>query len=136
MELTYIYHITDPKSEYADFAAEHKQSTIFTDIIKEEGWLPDEDIREAIEKYKQLLETASLRFLNAQEDFLDKVTTRMSELESDDLEDDKTITAMLNASEKAAKLIMMLPKLKEAVVKEQSAAEKIRGGGETGTYER
>ena len=136
MELTYVYHMSDPKSEYADFSAEHKESTITADIIKEDGWKPDEVVQEAITKYKKLLETASLRFLNSQEAFLDKVTTRTNDLETEDLEDDKTLTAMLNASEKASKLIMLLPKLKEAVVKEQSATQKIRGGGDVGSYER
>ena len=30
---------------------------------------------------------------------------------------------------------MLIPKLKEAVIKEQTAADKIRGGGEKGDYE-
>lgn len=134
-ELSYVYHMSDPKSEYSAYSQEHKEATIIKDHIKEAKWKPDKAVIEAIVKYKHLQETPALRFLNSQYSFLDKVTERINNLDIDDLEDDKTITAMLNASEKASKLITMLPKLKEAVIKEQATSDKIRGGGTVGRYE-
>jgi len=134
-ELCYIYHIADAKSEYAELTPDKKKEMIKKDMIRIEDWNPDEAVELAIQKYRELQETISSRFLDAQMGFLHKVTERINEIDIDDIEDDKTMNAILSAAEKANKLLVNIPKLKEAIAKEQTAEERIRGGGEKGMYE-
>lgn len=135
-ELCYVYHMADNNSEYADYSYDVKKATIKEDHIKDEDWEEDDAVVAAIEKYKLLHETSSMRYLKSQERLIEKVRKRMDAVDEDELEDEKTLEKILASSERANKIVLVLPKLKEAVAKEQVASEKIRGGGEEGMFEK
>jgi hypothetical protein len=135
MELCYVYHMADNNSEYADYSYQHKEETVRRDHIKDEDWQPDEAVLAAIHKYQQLQETPAMRYLQSQNRLVEKITQRMDDVDQGELEDEKAMEKILASSERANKIILALPKLKEAVRKEQVSSERIRGGGETGMYE-
>lgn len=134
-EITYVYHMCDYNSEYSSYDLYHKEETIKKDHIKEEKWKPDKYVQAAMKKYLQLQETPALRALKAQEELIDKITITIRDIEQSDLKNSTVMDKTLSSSEKLNKLIIGMPKLKEAVAKEQMASDKIRGGGEVGLYE-
>jgi hypothetical protein len=133
-ELSYVYYIADYKSEYRNHPFDERREKIkldFCDKALGEDWEPDAKVNAAIEKYEQMQITPSLRFLTSVQNQLDKITDFMNGTTIDD----ESIKVIVDSIDKANKIILALPKLKEAVKKEVSEAEKIRGGGEVGLYE-
>jgi len=133
-ELSYIYYMCDYKSEFKNFPRGVKEDKIraaFTNKRLGEKWKADEKVHAAMDLYKEMQQTASMRFLNSVENTIDKLADYLDDTEPDE----ETITAILNTIDKGSKLIPGIPKLKETVSKEVSENSKIRGGGETSRFE-
>lgn len=133
-ELSYVYYLCDYKSEYRNYSYDERKEKVFNDHCRNqisEDWKPDAKVNAAIEKYEEMQTTPSLRFLSAVESQLDKISDFLNGTAADD----DTIKTIVDSIDKANKIILQLPKLKEAVKKEVSEAEKIRGGGDIGMYE-
>jgi hypothetical protein len=135
MELCYVFHLSDNKSEYSDYPDAVRKEKVLNEQIKDSKWKSDDLIESAIVKYKESKLTASSRYLESQEGLLDKITKIINDIDIEDLEDEKSMNTVLGNSEKATKIILSLPKLKEQVAKEQSISESIRGGGSVGMFE-
>lgn len=64
-EFKYIYFIADYKSPYVDFPDKEREKYSKQDSGFEESWKIDNSIKLAIDKYKFLQETPSIRILNS-----------------------------------------------------------------------
>jgi hypothetical protein len=133
-ELSYVYYVCDYKSEYRNYPYEDRIDKVFEDHCRNqigEDWKPDAKVKAAMEKYEQMQVTPSLRFLSSVEKQLDGISNFLNGT----IADEETIKTIVDSIDKANKIILQLPKLKEAVKKEVSESTKIRGGGEIGMYE-
>jgi hypothetical protein len=136
-ELSYVFYMCDYKSEFRNFPEQEKVKKIREAFINKrlgEDWKPDAKISAAMELYKQMQETPSLRFLNGVTITLDKLTEYLVEADIEDGKDGN-IKDIMAAIEKGQKIVAGLGKLKESVSKEVSESSKLRGGGEVGDYE-
>jgi hypothetical protein len=122
--LCYIYHMADPKSVYSKLSEDDREKTVLKDFFGDIGYKPVKEDKLAIEKYKKLNETVTLRYLKATESAMDKIAglIHSSTIDLDNMKD------ILSAIEKGEKLITSYSKLIEQVEKEISATRKIRGG--------
>lgn len=137
-ELSFIFYMCDYKSEYRNYPELQRIKKIREAFIDDRlgvKWKPDAKISKAMEIYKEMQETPSLRFLNSVTLTLDKLSDYLIETEIEDGKDGN-ITQIMAAIEKGQKIVSGLAKLKESVSKEVSETSKLRGGGEEGMFEK
>ena len=133
-ELSYIYYLIDFKSPYRSYPAEERKDRIaieYCDKALGDKWKADDKVKDAIRKYEELHVTPSLRYLESVEGQIGKVTNFLNGT----LIDEETIKTIVDSIDKFNKIVLGLPKLKEAVQKEVSENSKIRGGGSTNLFE-
>ena len=71
-EFSYIYHLVDYKSPFNVYGEDEKIEQCKKNAGFPETWKPDEVVLAAIEKYKELQKTKSLRLLEAVSNSLNK----------------------------------------------------------------
>ena len=133
-ELSYVYYVSDYKSAYINYPEEDRLEVVARDHcyrILGDKWSPDNKVKEAILKYRELQTTPSLRYLQSVEQQLDKIVRFFNGVQIDE----DTIKTIVDSTDKANKIILSLPKIREAVKKEMSENSKIRGGGNIGMFE-
>lgn len=64
-EFKYIYFVADFKSPYVDYPDKEREKYSKNDAGLEEGWIPDNAIKKAIDKYILLRVTPSIKILTA-----------------------------------------------------------------------
>lgn len=72
-EISYVVFLCDFHSPYRDISDSLKKPLIIKDLF-EEGWEPDKDILKAVDTYKKLQETPSMRLLQSARKTLDKLS--------------------------------------------------------------
>lgn len=115
-ELAYIYHMADPRSVYRKLPENKREKQIIEDYLGE-SFIPDKDIEAAIEKYKLLYETPSMRFLKSVEKVLDKLAVYLNNV---DITDGRggNLTQVISAVEKGEATIASYGKLVDKVERE------------------
>src|SRR4030042_3662644 len=81
-EIKYVVFLVDPiKSPYKDIDELMKESIIRADIFKDSGWVPSEDVTNAIEKYTELKYTTTLKVLKAAKTAVEQLAHYFSEVD-------------------------------------------------------
>ena len=121
-ELAYVFHMADPKSAYAGLL--DREVGVRADYLDKK---PDKLLVEAIEKYKQLKETPTIRALISCQNLLEKMTkffdtVNLKEFTTDPKTGKKTFTHDIGkitaALQKYEGVVSTIRKLKEEVEKE------------------
>jgi len=123
-ELIYVYHMADPKSVYAKLSLENREKTIISDYL-DSNWKPSDEILNAIEKYKMLIETPITRMFASVSIAIDKLNKTLEKLDAMDAKEMNQIGVGI---EKAEKYAQSYAKLKEISEKELETTRKIKGG--------
>ncbi len=139
-ELGYVFFKADYKSMYLSTPPEDREEVIIIDVFGETSkWKPDQVVNDAVNKYKALQKTPTMRFLDAQQKALEELITYMETLDMSERDKSgkpiykyKDVTSGMADSAKVAEA---LEKLQDRVRQELSVQGKIRGTGELGSYE-
>ena len=139
-ELSYIYFICDYKSPYlASMGTERVRFAVAKDFMKDTKYKPNPKVEEAIEKYKDLQFTPSMRLLEASIKTIYNLTTY---LETVDLQErDKNgrpiykPTDVTNSLKSIGGIVESLNKVREQVEKEQTTKGTLRGQRQKGNRE-
>jgi len=148
-ELAYIFHTTDFSSPYAIYQKEEREKRVIKDVGLDSDWKPDIYVKEAIEKYKELSETPTIKSVKAIKESLitsskvieaiqQSVENNLKHEETDDFDIDDMISKvdkLLTLSEKLPKAIESLNNLEEKVKAEQLGNSKLKGGGKLNAFE-
>lgn len=127
---TYVYHMSDWNSPYANFPEKKKEEVVKTDLMGDSEYKPTEEVLEAIKKYKELQETPLQRLLQATKNKVDDIA---SYLESATIDDDN-IKTIMDAFGKISTTIANFDKLQQAVQKEKEQNNvHIRGNKDINT---
>jgi len=127
---TYIYHISDWNSPYANFPEKRKEETVKADCMGDSNYTPTQEVIDAIKKYKELQETPLQRLLQATKNKVDDIATY---LESTSIDDDN-IKTIMDAFGKISTTIANFDKLQQAVQKEKEQSNvHIRGNKDINT---
>lgn len=139
-ELCYIYHMADYKSVYNNYTDLEKEGKILGDYFKGSKWIPDDVVKEAIEKYRELQETLQLKLLQAAREATYKLITYYKTVDLNALNSkgdliykERDFSFSLG---NVPKVVEALDKCEERAKKEQTRESRIRGGGEVSDYER
>ena len=139
-ELSYIYYMASPKSEYSNYPTGVKQKKIIGDFIKDKKWKPDKLILEAVKKYEEMCETPSVRALKATDHAMDQITQFLSDIKKRDIDTEElkiaadNIKKVMDTIDKMAKTVSSRAQIKEMVEKEQSEKSHIRGGVKSNVF--
>lgn len=124
-ELIYVYHMAEPKSVYAKLDASLREQTIIEDYISDKKWQPSQEVKEAIEKYKMLIETPITRAFQSVSIAIDRLNKSLEKMDAADAREMTQIGTTIEKYEKYAQSYM---KLKEISEKELETTRKIKGG--------
>ena len=133
-EFAYIYFIVDYKSEYNTFGLE-KEDSIARDVMKDEKYVPDDMIIEAIEKYGKLQLTSSMRYLKSIRMTVDSLIANLDSMKYDPKNKDDYKPAEITKSLKDIEVILEKLEKWEKKVFDEEEDMIIRGGGKAGMFE-
>jgi hypothetical protein len=122
-QLSYIYHICDYNSPYANIEESRKKEYVGLDILKDSKYEPDDIMIRAIGKYKELSQTPKERLLNAAKAKLDELAQFLKDAKVGT----DNVKAVLEVYKQLAASASSFDALEEAVKKERVEGEKIRG---------
>jgi len=152
-ELAYIYFAYDYKSPYFIYPETERKMRVRKDLELEPGWMEDKEMKDAIAKYISFLDSPAIKSLIAIREGLlssakviDALRIRIDETLADATDQDaedpvdigsvvKSVTQLIDLSEKLPKAIDTISDLEEKVKKEQSNESRIKGGGTKGIFE-
>ena len=152
-ELAYIYFAYDYKSPYFIYPETERKTRVRKDLELEPGWMEDSEMKDAIAKYISFLDSPAIKSLiSIREGLLssakviDALRIRIDETLADATDQDaedpvdigsvvKSVTQLIDLSEKLPKAIDTISDLEEKVKKEQSNESRIKGGGTKGIFE-
>lgn len=154
-EIAYVYHMSSPSSPYYNYAEVERERKLKTDLFEEVNpeWEPDKFVQLAIDKYRELIKTPSLRTVDSMlnslhecEEIIIEVTKQLKE----DLKKGKhksginnkrgqivsgtelmlnDLTALLKVSKEIPTHIDALEKLQQKLQAERArSASKVKGG--------
>ena len=131
-DLSYLYHMSDNNSIYADFPKDKRSSAIKMDFKSEVDYEKDLEMSEAIQRYKEFAETPKQRLLQAAKNKIDELAKFMNDtaLTAD------SVDAILKIFKDISNTIANFDKLEEAVKKEkESNTSKVRGNKSISMFE-
>lgn len=131
-EISYVYYLCDFNSPYANYSTDKKAEMLGEDLFKDPKYVPDQRVKDAINKYKILQETPMSRLLQAVEDKTDELANFLNGTKLDI----STLKDVMAIMEKASPLIAKAGELRAAVEKERKVRGQVRGKIEIGDYER
>jgi hypothetical protein len=131
-ELATIYHLVDPRSAYAKQADIDRYKLVAEDYMGDANWTPDDEIKDAMEKYRILLVGPAMKFyislkkgLDALSEYIGNTTVRGGK--------DGNLTQVLAAIEKGEKILSALEKAEKVANREvQATVAKLKGNAKFG----
>lgn len=140
-EIAYVTFLCNFSKEnpYGAYIESERENKIKQDIIGDINWEPDELVKEAVDKYREMQSTANSRLLVSAKKAADKLAIYFDNFDPEAR--DKNGRALYPISEVRAGLkdlsdiVRSLDKLQKQVQAEQLEAQEARGGSQIGAYE-
>lgn len=132
-EIKYIWFFSDFDSPYFEYEDSEKALLIKEQVLEDTKYKPDSLILEAIEAYKKLNLTPSMRMLDAINSAIFKMDAYFKDVDfsMDGTEIDKVQKAVMNMP----KMMQSVNESKEICKKEQASSERVRGNAELNMFE-
>lgn len=134
-ELAFIYYVSDYLSVYHAYDSEIRRSKVIHDVIETKDWKPDKSIEDAILKYEELQETASMGLLKDAETAVFNIRQYLKDFNPKLDKTGKHTETLIKNIKSLGDLISGISTLREVVRKEESEAVRTRGGGDVRTRE-
>lgn len=138
-ELAYVYYMVDWESPYAPYKEEKRRKLLKEDLFDEE-WEPDEAIKEAIEKYRELYENDYIKMLQSARAGARELQRYFEKVDLEETDDKGKLkykaTDLMRNLKEVGNVIEGLTDLVEQVKKNQTKANENRGNVETNKYSR
>ena len=139
-EIAYVYFMTDFKSPYDRYDAEEKHLQVSIDIIGKDKYTPDDQVKAAMNTYKNLQQTFSMKFLESAKVAAKELMKFFNTIDLGERTNNGAVVYkpvdITNALSQSVKVIEALDKWTEKVQKEQELTDsKITGGGTAGHFE-
>lgn len=146
-EFSYIYFVHDHKSPYYIYPDEERRLRVSRDAGLGEDYSPDKRVYDAITKYLELSKTPTIQSLSSIREGLltssrlidslrERIDAALTDPNLEDIEPVvRSVTRMLEISEKLPKAIENIAQLEEKIKKEESSDTRIKGGGRKGMFE-
>lgn len=140
-ELSYIVFLCDNTiaNPYKGYPEDTRRDILIDDFIREKDWKEDDEIKAAIDKFKNLSETTSSRLVAAAMVAASKLTDYYLNVDLNAKDDNgkflHSAKELQNNIERLGNTIKSLYNLNEQIKKEQLEGNITRGGFEIGDFE-
>ncbi|MFW5890661.1 MAG: hypothetical protein ACOCUI_00405 [bacterium] len=140
-DLSYVVFMCDMSmnNPYRNYAEDDREKVLKKDFFNSETIELDKDIQNAINKFKQMQETVSVRLLRSAKKAAEKLSQYFDKIDFNEKDSyGRLIYSARDVSsnlKEIGNIVKSLSTLEDQVKKEQASANKIRGGGEIGEYE-
>lgn len=135
---SYIYHLNNLNSPYADYDNETKETMLKKDFLKGFKSVPKE-VYECNEKYKSLYETAASRFLNKGKEALAKFEKYFDSIDFNERDDKGKLVyspnELINVLKQSAIIINSFKELQKAAQLEEVQNSRMKGNHKKGMFE-
>lgn len=129
-EISYIVFMYDYRSPYRDYADVDRREKVHKDCFPDKhDWVPDEAVSQAIERFRELQETANSRLLKAAKIAADKLTDYFKNVDA------SAATEIVRNLKELGTVVKSLDALEKQVQKEQLEKNNVRGGQDIGLFE-
>ena len=130
-EISYIVFMYGFDSPYLAYSEREREGKIIKDYFADRKykWSPDDKVKAAIKKYKEMQETPTTRLLGAAKMAIEKLEDYFKEAESADASD------IIKNAKELGNLVKSIDILEKQVKKEQLEHTNVRGGQEIGLFE-
>lgn len=123
-ELTYIYFVYDPRSDYQFITDEEERAAkVKEELGLRKNWAITKDLENAIETYKETCQTVSSKVLENFRKILEKMNNYMIETEIDEVGLDK----VSNVINRLPDTIKKIQEAEQLVIKELEENDRLRG---------
>lgn len=131
-DISYVYYLVDPNSPYSNYTEDRRLEMLGQDLYKNPKHLPDKEVKEAIKKYKALIDTPLLRLLRAVESKVDELATFLSTTAVTE----ENLKLILDVLKNATPVVTVAGNTRREAEKEFKVRGQVRGKIEVGDYER
>lgn len=140
MELSYIYHMCDVRSDFNDITVEElRHNDVVAAVGLESKWKPDAKVKTALEFYKQRSETILTKLLKRCEIAIETVGVHVASLDMNERDNNgkliNDVSKIVSSLEKIPKLVESHSNAKKAVEKELNDSKNARGSVAPGMFE-
>lgn len=139
-EISYIVFLHDFRSPYLAYPTNEREVRIKKDYFKSADWLPDDAVKAAIAKYKELQTSPISRLLQSAMDTCDKMTDYFNGVDFKKVDHNGkpiyTLKEVSSVMKDIGDIVSSLESLKEKVEREHMERGSIRGGSGIGMFER
>lgn len=123
-ELTFIYFVYDPRSDYQFITDEEERiAKVKEELGLRKNWVISKDLEKAIETYKETCQTVSSKVLENFRKILEKMNNYMIDTEIDEVGLDK----VSNVINRLPDTIKKIQEAEQLVIRELEEDEKLRG---------
>ena len=123
-ELTFIYFVYDPRSDYQFITDEEERiAKVKEELGLRKNWAINKDLEKAIETYKETCQTVSSKVLENFRKILEKMNNYMIDTEIDEVGLDK----ISNVINRLPDTIKKIQEAEQLVIRELEEDEKLRG---------
>lgn len=139
-EFAYIYYIADYKSEYNAYGL-LKEQQVALDIFGNKKYKPDNHVKKAIDKYKELQMSPSMRYLESIRNRVDRIISYLDGADQVDIDNEGIYRNPFVTIDKVTKVLNELEDVVEKLEKwekkvfEEEDDMQIRGGGVLNAFE-
>jgi len=137
-EIAYVVFLCDFHSPYKDLRISEKEKIIIEDTFKADKWEPDDIIKDAIEVYKKLQVTPSMRLLTASRNSVEKLSDYFDQINFKEIDNfGKPIYSAIELTrnlKEVGNVVKSLTNL-DKQVKLELEEQSVRGGNKIGYFE-
>lgn len=131
-ELSYVYFMEDFQSPYGIVPEHLRETMVKEDFLKDKNYVIDDLVKEAMEKYRLLSETPTMRLVRSTRSLINRMSDYLKTAEVDG----KTIKTLQDSVDKIAKTVAGYGKLEDAAKKEATGSSRTFGNKDIGDFER
>lgn len=139
-EISYVVFLYDFRSPYTAYPTSERELRIKKDCFKDEEWQPDEAVKAAVIKYRELQTSPISRLLQAAMDTCDKMTDYFNGIDFKKVDHNGkpiyTLKEVSSVMKDIGDIVSSLESLKDKVEREHMERGSIRGGSGIGMFER
>lgn len=139
-EISYIVFLHDFRSPYLAYPVGERENRIKKDYFKSADWQPDDTIKAAVAKYKELQTSPISRLLQSAMDTCDKMTDYFNGIDFKKVDHNGkpiyTLKEVSSVMKDIGDIVSSLESLKDKVEREHMERGSIRGGSGIGMFER
>ena len=130
-QIKYIWFYTDFNSPYYQHPEHDRHILLLKDVIKDEKFKVDNDVKQAVEKYKQLHITPSMRLLDAANSAIYKMEKYFKNVNFENDDPDMVQKMIINMP----KLVNSINDATKLCREQASSGVKVRGNVDVGLFE-